>query len=234
MNDQIIKAVAAHAAEVQPNECCGLVIIRRGKPEYVRCTNVSSDPQNRFTLAPEDYAAAEDRGEVVMITHSHVYRPPYPSEADKVGCEQSGLPWLIVNWPVGTHTYLEPSGYTAPLIGREFCKGSMDCYELVKDHYKQELGIDLPGYVRPEVWHEIGRSILLENFEEFGFRVIPLSDLQPNDCLMMQVGSTVPNHCAVYVGGNQILHHLQDRLSGRDIYGEYWRSRTTHALRYVK
>ena len=231
---KIIQAALDHATEVQPHECCGLVVVRKGRKQYVRCTNAAADMSNRFLIAPEEYAAAEDRGEIVMIAHSHCFIPPTPSDADKAGIEQSGLPWLIVNYPTGTHTITEPSGFKAPLIGRQFCKGSVDCYALVRDYYDQELEIQLPDYERPEVWHEIGRSILLENFAEFGFEQIKLDDLQPNDCLLMQVGSSVPNHCAVYIGGNIIMHHVDGRLSSRDVYGDFWRTTTTHALRYVK
>ena len=48
----------------------------------------------------------------------------------------------------------------------------------------------------------------------------------------MQVASPVPNHAAVYLGDGLILHHLQGRLSSRDVYGGYWQKITTHILRY--
>src|ERR1035437_4021968 len=104
MNDSIIQAVFEHATETQPHECCGLVVVRKGIEKYVRCTNASSDMLHRFVISAEEYAAAEDMGEITMIAHSHNFIPPEPSEADRVGCEQSGLPWLIVNYPNGTRT----------------------------------------------------------------------------------------------------------------------------------
>ncbi len=231
--DDIVRAVFEHATETQPNECCGFVVVRDGVKSYVRCTNVASDPKGRFVISPEEYAMVEDVAEILMIAHSHVYIPPAPSEADKVGCEHSGLPWLIVNYPTGANTITHPSGYRAPIIGREFCKGTLDCYSLVQDYLDEEKGIKLPDYVRPEEWFEHGRSILLENFKEFGFKEITLAELQPYDCILMQVGSKVPNHCAVYIGGNLILHHVLNRLSSRDVYGEFWRRSTTHYLRHV-
>ena len=230
--DEIVKQVIAHSRDAHPSECCGLVVKMGETLEYVRCPNVADDPSSRFVISPENYAEVEDSGEILMIAHSHNYLPPHPSEADKVGIEQSGLPWLIVNYPIGTHTITHPSGFKAPLLGRKFCKGSVDCYALVRDYYDQELGIDLPNYERPEVWHEVGRSILIENFSEFGFSQIDPNDMRPNDCLLMQVGSSVPNHCAVYLGDNKIFHHVKDRLSSRDVYGSFWRRATTHVLRY--
>ena len=232
--NEIIEQVIAHANETQPNECCGLVVERNGAREYVRCTNISGDPLNQFVIDPEEYATVEDMGEIVMIAHSHNFIPPFPSEADKIGIEEFGLPWLIVNYPVGNHTITEPSGYRAPLIGRQFSKGVLDCYALVKDHYSEKLNIELPKYERPAVWHEIGNSYLLDNFRACGlFEEVQIEDLQPNDCILMQIGSTVPSHVAVYTGDNKILHHVIGRLSGYDVYGGFWRKVSTHAFRYV-
>ena len=47
----------------------------------------------------------------------------------------------------------------------------------------------------------------------------------------MQVLSNVPNHAAIYLGGDVIGHHLYGRLSGRDVYGGYYKKHTTHVLR---
>lgn len=231
--NEIIAAVVAHANEVAPCEACGLVVFRDGALDYVRCKNVAKDNLNNFTIAPEEYASIEDEGDVVMIAHSHVFIPATPSDVDKVGCEQSGLPWLIVNHPTGAHTITYPTGYKAPLIGRVFSEGLLDCYALVKDYYQQERGITLPDCERPAVWFEIGVSILTDNFKDFGFVEIQQDEMAPGDCILMRVGATVPNHCAVYVGDNVILHHVKDRLSGREVYGSFWRRATTHYLRYA-
>ncbi len=234
MMDNIVTLVVTHANETQPNECCGLVIEREGSLEYVRCTNTASDPSNRFVIAPEEYATIEDMGEVKMIAHSHCFIPPVPSEADKAGIEQTNLPWLIVNYPVGNHTITEPSGYRPALLERPFVKGVLDCYALVKDYYSERLNIELPQYERPEVWYEIGNSYLLDNFRACGlFQEVSIEDLQPNDCILMQIGSSVPNHVAVYVGDDKILHHVIGRLSGHDVYGGFWRKVSTNCFRYV-
>lgn len=230
--ESIVEDVMAHAAEFEPNECCGLVVLQGGTLRYVRCVNAASDTANRFFIRPEDYAAAEDLGDIVMVAHSHPYIPAEPSEEDRVGCEKSGIPWLIVNYPNGNYTVTEPCGYKAPLIGRQFCKGLVDCYALVRDYFGEKLNVQLPDYVRPEYWVENEDSILVKNFKAFGFREITLDELQPNDCLLMQVAANIPNHCAVYIGDNMILHHVKDRLSARDIYGSFWRKTTTHYLRY--
>jgi proteasome lid subunit RPN8/RPN11 len=230
---KIIDDVFKHAEEVKPMECCGVVVKKDdGQIEYVRCRNVSEE-RNRFVLDPRDYVTASSIGEPIMIAHSHCYVQPDPSESDKVGCEETGLPWLIVNYPLKTYTITNPSGYEAPLVGRTFEKNTLDCYALVRDYYKRELNITLQDDVRPERWWEVGRSILVENFQKYGFVQIRADELKENDCLLMKVGASVPNHCAVYVGDNKILHHVQGRLSGYDNYSKFWRMATTHYLRYV-
>lgn len=231
--EKILSDVLKHAGEVAPHECCGLVVRRGDVREYVRCVNTSGDPLNHFMIDPADYAAAEDSGVVEMVVHSHPFIPPEPSDADRAGCEASGLPWLIVNHPTGAHTLTEPSGWRPPLLEREFCDGSLDCYALVRDYYAEKRQIALKDYPRPKNWEIEGNSIIVDNFRDCGFVEVPASELQIGDVLVMQIGAAIPNHCAIYVGDNKILHHVRGRLSGHDVYGEYWRRVTTHTLRYV-
>jgi cell wall-associated NlpC family hydrolase len=78
-------------------------------------------------------------------------------------------------------------------------------------------------------------NLYLDNFGSAGFGVTDLTDrtsLKVGDVLLMQVAASVPNHAAVYLGDGLILHHLQGRLSSRDVYGGYWQKVTTHALRH--
>lgn len=230
----LLEPLREHAAAAAPRECCGLAVVTKGKLRYWPCRNISiSDTQ--FEIDPLDYAAAEEAGEIVGICHSHVFLSPEPSEADRVMCERTGLPWLIVNHPVGTHTLTEPSGYVAPLVGRSYSHGVLDCYQIVVDHYKQVLGIELPQFRREDGWWERGENLYIENFEKAGFVNMgdgSLTDIRPHDGLLMQVASDVPNHAAVYLGDNFILQHVYGRLSSRDVYGGYWRKHTTHVVRH--
>lgn len=224
----ILPEVHAHAAREQPRECCGLAVVRRGKLRYWPCRNTAAEAE--FAIHPEDQAAAEDAGEVVAICHSHVYLPPQPSEADRVMCERTGLPWLIISWPTGTHTIIEPTGYRAPLVGRPFVHGVLDCYTLVRDYYAS-LGIELPDYEREEEWWLRGGDLYRAHFAEAGF-VAVAGPPKVHDGLLMQVASPVPNHAAVMVEPGIILQHCHGRLSSRDVYGGYWRKVTTHVLRH--
>ena len=220
-----------HAREAFPREACGLLVIRKGRETYIRCRNIGVG-SDQFVIHPEDYAAADAEGEIIGVVHSHPGLPPEPSQADRVACEASGLIWHIVSFPSGESSELIPSGYIAPLVGRQWSHGVLDCYALVRDWFIKERQIRLPDFVRFDEWWKRGENLYLDNFAAAGFSVIDPVDLQVGDCFLMQVASPVPNHASVYLGEGLILHHLQGRLSSRDVYGGYWQKITMHVLRY--
>ncbi|MDW0377373.1 C40 family peptidase [Mannheimia haemolytica] len=43
------------------------------------------------------------------------------------------------------------------------------------------------------------------------------------------VGADVPNHAAIYIGDQMVVHHSPNRLSKRDLYDGYW-LRHTHSI----
>lgn len=226
--------VIEHAERERPRECCGLAVVVKGRLRYWPCKNMS-EGTGQFEIDPEDYAAAEEGGEVVGVCHSHVFVTCQPSEADRVMCEKTGLPWLIVSVPNGTHTVIAPTGYQTPLTGRPYTHGVLDCYQICKDHYERTLGLVIPDFNRPDDWWLKGQNLYLDNLAQAGFVILgdgDFRDLRPHDALLMQVGSPVPNHAAIYLGDDLILHHVAGRLSSKDVYGGYWRKNTTHVLRH--
>lgn len=219
-----------HALRDAPREACGLVVVRKGREVYRACRNLAVQT-DQFVLCPDDYAAAEAEGEVVGVVHSHPNASPLPSQADQVSCEATGLEWHIVNVPTGAWHSFKPTGYVAPLVGRVFSHGVLDCYAIIRDWYKQERGIVLMDFERHDGWWGKGQNLYLDNFGKAGFQ--RCDTVHDGAVLLMQIGSPVPNHAAVYLGDNMILHHLQGRLSSRDIWGGYWQKHTTHILRYT-
>lgn len=229
----ILDEVRAHAAECAPRECCGLAVVVLGKLRYWRCRNDYAGSDDVFVLNPDDYARAEDAGAVVGIVHSHVGLPPEPSMADKVAIEHWGLPWLIVNHPVGTWQVVEPSGFKAPLLGRPFAHGVLDCYSLCRDYYRETCGLILPDFPRAKYWWELpGQNLYLDHFREAGFFEIDERDLREHDGILMQAGADRPNHAAIYIGDQRIIQHVLGRLSSRDVWGGWWRKNATHFLRH--
>lgn len=231
MTTDTIVQIREHAKQCFPLESCGLVIVRKGKERYWPCRNLSPG-HDRFHLHHEDYAKAEETGDVLKIVHSHPNVAPIPSQADLVGCESSGIPWVIVNWPTGELREFEPTGYVAPLKGRVFSHGVLDCYTLIRDYYARELQIEIPDFERSDEWWKSGQDLYRDNFAKAGFARIEEQELRRHDVILMQLGSDKTNHGGIYLGDGLMLHHPMNRLSGRDPFGGYWKSIATVYLRH--
>ena len=231
LTEQVQADFTSHAEREFPREACGLVVIQKGRQVYKPCRNLAVGT-DQFVIDPEDYANADQSGEIVAVVHSHPNMSPEPSQADLVSCEASGLPWFILSHPVGTWSATFPKGYKAPLVGRQWSHGVLDCYSIIRDWYAIERGILLPDFQRHDEWWLKGENLYEENFDKAGFYEISSDDLRTGDVILMQVGSPVSNHGAIYLGDGLILHHVQNRLSTRDVYGGYWLKNTTKYLRY--
>ena len=90
-------ALVAHAQDEDPNEACGLVVLKDGVAErYERGRNGAASPY-RFELevAPELWFL-EDDGYELAVFHSHLSSPPRPSRTDveNIGLWE-GKPYLI-------------------------------------------------------------------------------------------------------------------------------------------
>lgn len=229
MMEEILK----HAAKEYPKESCGVIIVFKGRERYIPCRNISDTPNKSFVIHSEDYADAEELGEIIKIVHSHPTLPPEPSQLDLVGIEKTKLPWVIINPITEQMTETNPSGYKPPLIGREYVFGVLDCFSLIKDYYSQELNIEIADHEREEHWHELGKNYILDEYVKNGFTKV--SELQKHDLIVMYGGSKVPNHLGVYLGDGFILHHTTGRMSSRDVYGNagYWYKNTWGYLRHV-
>ena len=130
ISEEIKEQALIHAKEEAPRESVGLVHIVKGRERYFRCKNQAEEPELHFCLDPSDYLKCEKQGEIVGVIHSHPISNPKPSEADKVACERSDLPWFIVNPNTEKWGYYEPSGFKLPYVGRQWAHGIVDCYTL--------------------------------------------------------------------------------------------------------
>jgi proteasome lid subunit RPN8/RPN11 len=224
--------ILEHAQAEDPRECCGLIAVVKGRRRYFPCQNIATTPDEHFVLSGEDYERVEDQGEIVAIVHSHPATNPAPSQADRVACQKSGLPWVIVNPKTEAWGDCKPDNFELPYVGREFVFGVVDCYSLVRDWYGKEFGLQLNDYERRDLFWERGENLYVDNFHREGFRKIPFEELQYGDALLMQLGSKLPNHAAIYIDDQQILHHIQGRLSSRDVLGSYYTKNTAMVLRH--
>jgi proteasome lid subunit RPN8/RPN11 len=224
-----------HAQREDPRESCGLLLNVKGKERYYPCHNLSITDNQCFIIDPEDYVKADNIGEIIGVVHSHPITPPEPSEADKISCEQSKLPWYIVNPNTEQWGYCEPCGYRAPILGREWVWGVTDCWSLVRDWYRDEKQIILRDWTRPTTPEEFLRDPMFERCAwRTGFRELRSDEkLENGDLLFMSILGNGLNHVAIFLNGD-VLHHLADRLSCREPYSEWLLKCTGKRYRYAQ
>jgi [CysO sulfur-carrier protein]-S-L-cysteine hydrolase len=92
-----------HARAEEPNEACGLVVLRGGTAErYLPARNAAASPY-RFELEtdPQNWFL-EDEGFELAVFHSHLSSPARPSRTDveNIGL-WAGRPYLILSLGTG-------------------------------------------------------------------------------------------------------------------------------------
>ena len=96
-------ALAEHARAEEPNEACGLILLRDGRAErYVPGRNAAASPY-RFELDVDpDVWFLEDEGFELAVFHSHLSSPPRPSRTDveNIGLWE-GRPYVILTVRTG-------------------------------------------------------------------------------------------------------------------------------------
>jgi proteasome lid subunit RPN8/RPN11 len=219
-----------------PEESCGFVL---KDDTIVFCYNLADDPEKAFKINPADYIKYS--GEIKYIFHSHcvdprkgkTLDPRTPSVADMTGQKVSGIPWLIFateGWVVSEPIEL-PRTPSNDYLNRPFIWFINDCYTLVQDYYKFELGIELKPYILHDYTAVRKSDRVFEEFiEEYGFKESPnLDDLQNGDLFIIDNSGFTENHLAIYHEGS-ILH--QGLLSCKEPIENYM-YQIKRRLRYV-
>jgi hypothetical protein len=162
------------------------------------------------------------------------------SEHEVAALNNGGMPILRIAFPTGVYKYYYPLSMQErfPYEHRHWSPGSADCYRLLLDYYKTELGIDLPPVVTPAAYiaqmrSYSGLNLFLENWRTSGFvQVISPVD---GDLIYMRTGGSGqdgPDHCGIYLSGDRILHHFRNRMSTVQEYAGLWRESTVMVLRH--
>lgn len=257
LRDSTVKAMLKHAEKEYPRESCGVVVISPdGVEKYVRCKNIAKDKSEEFVLCPDSYVAAEEKGEVVGIVHSHPDWTTKPSDHDiavmsvnhelqlSIDPTSKLIPWHIVSWPEGDYRQVDPCVPTS-LLGLPFVHSVWDCWALCEAYYIKYHGISFPPFERKDLWWEDkdGPSLYEDFYEGAGFYQV--SKPEVGDMMIMQIGRTChPNHAGIYlgeagefegqkfVGSTLMLHHLYGKKSEVIVYGGQWQQRTRLILRH--
>lgn len=221
-----------HAKAEYPHEACGLVVVIKGRERYWPCENLTRELE-QFYLSPDDYAKADDAGEIIAVVHSHPTTKPVPSESDLISLEATELPWYIVSTQTGEWSdAIYPTGYKAPLIGRRWQWNVSDCWTLVRDWYL-ENGLQVRDFNRPATPELFEKEPMFESsYEAAGFYKVPREEIQYGDMVFMAIGSSKLNHVGVYIGDQLLLHHARRRLSSRDLYGGWLQKATGLVARH--
>ena len=240
LTNKIKKAINDHAAQCYPRESCGVIV----KSTYIPCENIAADA-DQFEISPRDLINAERKGAIRAYVHSHPDGTNLPSVPDRVQMALHGLPWVITD---GSEVQeYAPTDFSAPLLGREYYHGLLDCYSLVRDYYLRELGIELKDYPRRDIWWEDKDNppLYLDNFTKEGFTEV--SAIRKHDVILCRLGRTEHvNHALVFIGTGElqsetvdiavgdslVLHHPYNRPSVREMYGEQWQRRTALIIRH--
>jgi cell wall-associated NlpC family hydrolase len=122
------------------------------------------------------------------------------------------------------------------LEGRKFTHvGDIDCFRLCIDFFDLNFGIKIPNFARPRDWESDSMDLIRTLHEKAGFDIYPEwkpKDLHPADVLALSIGEANPNHLAIYLGDDEIFHHMAGRFSRREPLHGFWRNHTSFILRH--
>ena len=124
-------------------------------------------------------------------------------------------------------------------IGLKYkCRGRgpkyYDCYGLCKKVYKKLLNIELLNHLEVpynDKWYKQGKNYIIDNIDKNWVSVN--KPYRKYDLIVLFNGKTTyPNHVALWIGNNKILHIYEGTTSRVDRYEGYWESKFHCALRW--
>ena len=122
------------------------------------------------------------------------------------------------------------------LVGRPFTGiGNDDCLKLFRDFFIDNFDLTIRDYARPSDWSSDKLDLMRLCYEREGFEMITdwsIKDLRPADVLCVAIGESNPNHFAIFVGDNTIVHHLYGKMSRAEPLRDFWRNQTCYVLRH--
>ncbi len=103
VSQSVLEAIAAHARDEAPLECCGILIGRERRIERAARARNALASATRYLVDADDHFAAlksarESGQSVVGFYHSHPASPPAPSETDRAEAAYPGH-WHLIVFP---------------------------------------------------------------------------------------------------------------------------------------
>lgn len=225
-----IEEIEKHFEEWYPREGCGLLVVVKGKLEWVPCNNVASE-EDDFVIDSQQYIEASLKGDIVAVVHSHPDASCEPSQSDINYCNATGIKYYIFSYPSMNVYTLEPKSTKKHLYGRVYEFGVNDCFEAAKDYYIEQ-GLEIPK--RPlfeDDWWEKDLDYFTEEYiGTWGFKKV--DNLQKGDLIIFSINSLIGNHCGVYLGDDIFYHHAENRMSCRENLYPFWKKYITGVYRY--
>jgi proteasome lid subunit RPN8/RPN11 len=231
---EYLDEIRDHLEEAYPAEGCGILAVVKGKLKWFPCSNMATDINEHFIIDSKRYLQISRSSDIVGIVHSHPDESCAPSDADIKHCNVMGVPYYIFSYPSMDLHIQKPVVQNVPLMGREYEFGYLDCFEAVRDWYKQELKLDVPkrDAYEDDWWLKGLDYFNVPYIISWGFTPVEKKDIQKGDLLVFAVGSIVGNHCGVYLGHEIFYHHAHQRLSCRENIQPFWQKYLIGVFRY--
>lgn len=230
-------------------EVCGIIVDFDGDIKVIECNNHAQNKKEDFFIDRKELNEKIGNGKLLGYYHSHDGDAEL-SIQDLAVANKLNLIAIIINKAnLEIKEFTPDPTYISAFHDRPFIAGYLDCSELVKDYYYKILNISLPTINHPiknlswsdikEHWEELqcynkpDYNYLLDYFLNNGFNLINKNDLQKHDIILCRAREIeAPVHCLIYLGNNNILHHPSERVSGFELYSNFYKKLTTHCLRH--
>ncbi len=238
MNTQVKADIITHARAAPHEEVCGLIYHTDSTVHAFPCANITRDEGGRaaaFEIDPNDYITARGLGEVCGIYHGGMTHANEGfSECDLETANEMGLPIHAYCGPSDSFACYIPLSYQINPVGQPFVWGQWDCYETVRTHYRQKLGVYLADHTRDASFAEAPADAITRYVESDGFSYVNKQGLILNDDILLFKTLGHAHHLGVLVAPNQMLHHPRNQLSRIEPLDGAWLKRLVGVLRYTR
>jgi proteasome lid subunit RPN8/RPN11 len=229
-------------------ECCGIIIERKGKLQAIKCENSAKNKNKRFKISRAELNERKKTDKIVAFYHSHEGNEL--SIQDRAVLSKLNLKSIVCNSKTLEINEFEPDNKISPIVGRPFIAGVLDCVELVKDFYKKTFNIiisDLTHEIRTIEWSNFENDVksgkyldwnskdyqfLLNFYLSNGFVEVSKDNPQDLDLLLFRFPfCETPTHVMIF-NNDRIIHHPYEQDSKIEKYSKYYQKYSVNCLRY--